>query len=171
MLTHPTHDTLSTVGMAAGGLLWGRLSDRLNVRSLLFIGSAGMVIAPTALSFATSLWQIYAANFALGGLGFACLYAPVLAVTGLWFNRRRGLAIGIVTTGGALGQGIMPYAANARSKGRLAPRIPIMAVATPANYLAGIRCSADLPPLTAAVDSLRSKLARWPPCALASARR
>jgi MFS family permease len=40
MLTHPTHDTLSTVGMAAGGLLWGRLSDRLNVRSLLFIGSA-----------------------------------------------------------------------------------------------------------------------------------
>jgi MFS family permease len=73
MLTHPTHDTLSTVGMAAGGLLWGRLSDRLNVRGLLFIGSAGMVIALTALSFARSLWQIYAANFALGGLGFACL--------------------------------------------------------------------------------------------------
>ena len=125
--------TLSTVGMAAGGLLWGRLSDRLNVRSLLFIGSAGMVIALTALSFARSLWQIYAANFALGGLGFACLYAPVLAVTGLWFNRRRGLAIGIVTAGGALGQGIMPYAANALIDGvgwRFA--YAIMAVATTA---------------------------------------
>lgn len=105
--------TLSSVGMALGGLFWGRLSDRLNTRNLLFIGSAGMVIALAAMSFATSLWQIYAANFALGGLGFACLYAPVLAVTGLWFDRRRGLAAGTVTAGGALGQGILPYAANA----------------------------------------------------------
>lgn len=58
--------TLSSVGMALGGLFWGRLSDRLNTRNLLFIGSAGMVIALAAMSFATSLWQIYAANFALG---------------------------------------------------------------------------------------------------------
>lgn len=125
--------TLSSVGMALGGLFWGRLADRLNIRTLLFIGSAGMVIALAALSFATSLWQIYAANFALGGLGFACLYAPVLAVTGLWFDRRRGLAIGIVTAGGALGQGILPYAANALIDGvgwRLA--YAIIAVATTA---------------------------------------
>ncbi|TIS97165.1 MFS transporter [Mesorhizobium sp.] len=143
--------TLSSVGMAFGGLFWGRLSDRLNIRSLLFIGSAGMVIALAALSFATSLWQIYAANFALGGLGFACLYAPVLAVTGLWFHRRSGLAIGIVTAGGALGQGIMPYAANALIDGvgwRLA--YAIMAVATMA-MLAIFMPAVQAPPVAAPV--------------------
>ncbi|RWP16351.1 MAG: MFS transporter [Mesorhizobium sp.] len=143
--------TLSSVGMAFGGLFWGRLSDRLNIRSLLFIGSAGMVIALAALSFASSLWQIYAANFALGGLGLACLYAPVLAVTGLWFDRRRGLAIGIVTAGGALGQGIMPYAANALIDGvgwRLA--YAIMAVATMA-MLAISMPAVQAPPVDRAV--------------------
>lgn len=139
--------TLSSVGMALGGLFWGRLSDRLNTRNLLFIGSAGMVIALAAMSFAISLWQIYAANFALGGLGFACLYAPVLAVTGLWFDRRRGLAVGIVTAGGALGQGIMPYAANALIDGvgwRFA--YAIMAAATMAA-LAMLLPAVQRPPL------------------------
>lgn len=139
--------TLSSVGMAVGGLLWGRLSDRLSIKNLLFIGSVGMVIALAALSFANSLWQIYVANFALGGLGFSCLYAPVLAVTGLWFDRRRGLAIGIVTAGGALGQGIMPYAANALIDAvgwRLA--YAIMAVATTA-MLAISMPSVQAPPV------------------------
>ncbi|WP_019403141.1 MULTISPECIES: MFS transporter [unclassified Chelatococcus] len=104
--------TLSTVGMALGGLFWGRLSDRLDARILLACGSAAMVAALGAFTFAQSLWHLYAASLVLGGLGFACLYAPVLSVTALWFERRRGLAMGIVTAGGALGQGVMPYTAN-----------------------------------------------------------
>jgi len=104
--------TLSTVGMALGGLFWGRLSDRLDGRILLTLGSAAMVAALGAFAFAQSLWHLYAASLLLGGLGFACLYAPVLSVTALWFERRRGLAMGIVTAGGALGQGVMPYTAN-----------------------------------------------------------
>lgn len=104
--------TLSTVGMALGGLFWGRLSDRLDARILLAFGSAAMVAALGAFAFAQSLWHLYAASLVLGGLGFACLYAPVLSVTALWFERRRGLAMGIVTAGGALGQGVMPYTAN-----------------------------------------------------------
>ena len=47
--------------------------------------------------------------FLIGALGFACLFAPLIALTGLWFNERKGLAIGIVTAGGAIGQGIVPY--------------------------------------------------------------
>lgn len=103
---------LSTVGMALGGLFWGRLSDRLDARLLLIFGSASMVAALAALSLASSIWHVYAASLALGGLGFSCLYAPVLSTTTLWFHRRRGLVMGIVTAGGALGQGVMPYVAN-----------------------------------------------------------
>jgi predicted MFS family arabinose efflux permease len=42
----------------------------------------------------------------MGALGFACLYTPILTATGSWFGSNRGLAIGIVTAGGTLGQGL-----------------------------------------------------------------
>jgi MFS family permease len=45
----------------------------------------------------------------LVAIGFACLFTPLTALTGMWFNARKGLAIGIVTAGGAFGQGIVPY--------------------------------------------------------------
>jgi predicted MFS family arabinose efflux permease len=53
---------------------------------------------------------IQATYLVMGALGFACLYSPVLATVGSWFDARRGLAIGIVTAGGTLGQGLMPVA-------------------------------------------------------------
>jgi predicted MFS family arabinose efflux permease len=65
-----------------------------------------------AMAAVRSLWQLYLANFVLGGFGFAVLYAPLLSVPSAWFNSRRGLAIGVVTAGGALGQGVVPFVAN-----------------------------------------------------------
>lgn len=101
-----------TVGMAVGGLVWGRQSDRLDIRILLAIGGTGMVLALLAMGTAQSLWHFYAANLVLGGFGFAVLYAPLISAPGEWFVRNRGLAIGVVTAGGAAGQGILPYVAH-----------------------------------------------------------
>jgi MFS family permease len=103
---------IASVGMAVGGLVWGRLSDRLDIRLLLAIGGSGMVLALLAMAATQSLWHFYAANLVLGGFGFAVLYAPLLSAPGEWFQRHRGLAIGIVTAGGAAGQGILPYIAT-----------------------------------------------------------
>jgi MFS family permease len=103
---------IAAAGMAVGGLVWGRLSDRLDIRILLTIGGAGMVLALLAMAATQSLWHFYAANLVLGGFGFAVLYAPLVSAPGEWFVRNRGLAIGIVTAGGAAGQGILPYAAS-----------------------------------------------------------
>lgn len=102
----------ATVGMAVGGLIWGRISDRVGSRILLAIGGTGMVLALLAMAATRSLWQIYLANLVLGGCGFSVLYAPLVTAAGEWFDRRRGLAVGIVTAGGALGQGVVPYMAN-----------------------------------------------------------
>jgi predicted MFS family arabinose efflux permease len=65
-----------------------------------------------AMAAVRSLWQLYLANFVLGGFGFAVLYAPLLCLPGEWVSSRRGLAIGVVTAGGALGQGVVPFLAN-----------------------------------------------------------
>jgi MFS family permease len=103
---------VATVGMAFGGVMWGRVSDRLDIRILLGIGGSGMVLPLLTMAAVQSLWQIYLAHLVFSGLGFAVLYAPLLSATGEWFDRRRGLAIGIVTAGGALGQGVLPFLAN-----------------------------------------------------------
>jgi MFS family permease len=103
---------IASVGMAIGGLVWGRLSDRLDIRLLLAIGGAGMVLSLLAMAATQALWHFYAANLVLGAFGFAVLYAPLVSAPGEWFARNRGLAIGIVTAGGAAGQGVFPYLAS-----------------------------------------------------------
>ena len=101
--------TMHTIGAAIGGLFWGGLSDRIGARKIGFLGAAAMAAGLIALKWQSSLWQLYTLYFLIGAIGFACLFAPLVALAGLWFNARKGLAIGIVTAGGAIGQGVVPY--------------------------------------------------------------
>src|SRR5262249_33948571 len=92
---------LSTAGMAVGGLFWGRLSDRLDVRLLLVLGAAGMVTSLLAMSIVRTLPLFYVAHVIYGASGFSTLHSPLLSTSGEWFPERRGLVMGIVTAGGA----------------------------------------------------------------------
>ena len=62
----------STAGMAIGGLWWGRLSDRVDVRLLLALGAAGMVGSLLAMSAQRSLPLFYFAHLVYGGWVFPC---------------------------------------------------------------------------------------------------
>jgi MFS family permease len=104
---------VAACGMAAGGLIWGRVADRADLRLLLVLGSLFTVLPLWALAHVTALWQFHAAHAVLGALGFGCLYPAAVCGAGAWFEGRRGLVMGIVTAGGAVGQGVMPYAASA----------------------------------------------------------
>ena len=104
--------TAHTIGAALGGLVWGRLADRIGARRIAFAGAIAMSVGLAALKWQSALWALYLLYFGIGALGFAGLFAPLLALTGLWFDARKGLAIGIVTAGGAIGQGIVPYLAQ-----------------------------------------------------------
>lgn len=101
--------TAYSLGAAIGGLFWGALSDRIGARPIAMIGTLGMSAGLAALKWQHSLWQLDILFFLIGSVGFACLFTPLTALTGLWFNARKGLAIGIATAGGALGQGVVPY--------------------------------------------------------------
>lgn len=100
--------TLMTVGMAGGGLLWGRLADTRHLRLVLVLGAIMLGGGLVAASRIETLLQLQVISLLLGAAGFACLFAPLASVVGLWFARRRGLAIGILTAGGAVGQGLVP---------------------------------------------------------------
>jgi MFS family permease len=103
---------LSTAGMAIGGLFWGRLSDRTDVRLLFALGGSGMVASLLAMSFVQFLPAFYLAHVVYGGFGFSVIYSPLLSTSGEWFPERRGLVMGLVTAGGALGQGLLPFFAS-----------------------------------------------------------
>lgn len=101
--------TAYSIGAAAGGLFWGALSDRIGARPVALIGSVGMSAGLAALKWQGAQWHLDLLFFLIGAVGFACLFTPLTALTGLWFSARKGLAVGIATAGGAFGQGIVPY--------------------------------------------------------------
>src|SRR6476646_3064529 len=103
---------LAATGMAVGGLLWGRVADRVDIRLPLAIGATGMVSSLFAMAMLQSLTTFYIASVIYGGFGFSVLYAPLLSKSGEWFPQQRGLVTCVVTAGGALGQGLLPFAAS-----------------------------------------------------------
>jgi MFS family permease len=100
--------TLMTIGAAFGGLLAGRLADRLPTGPIAAAGALIIGLGLMLISLQTRIEAIQAIYLTIGFLGFACLYAPLLTTVSLWFDRQAGKAMGVVTAGGALGQAIVP---------------------------------------------------------------
>lgn len=100
--------TLMSGGAAVGGIVMGHVADRINTRIICILGAVVIGLAFALLSMQDSLTGFLVLHLIMGALGCACLYTPVIAAAGLWFEHRRGLAIGIVTAGGTMGQGVTP---------------------------------------------------------------
>lgn len=99
---------LLSAGAALGGVICGKAADILDTRPIVAFGAIVMGAGLILMSWQSDLVAIQRIYLAIGVFGFACLYSPLLANVGLWFDSRRGLAIGIVTAGGTMGQGLAP---------------------------------------------------------------
>tara|TARA_B100000959_G_scaffold261427_1_gene298965 strand:+ start:1 stop:1152 length:1152 start_codon:yes stop_codon:yes gene_type:complete len=88
------------LGMGIGGIFMGWWSDRIGVALPAAIGivitAIGTIVAGTSQGFVTFL---IAHGILMGLLGNSALFVPLLANITHWFDRRRGLAVGIVATG------------------------------------------------------------------------
>ncbi|HXV09378.1 MAG TPA: MFS transporter [Burkholderiales bacterium] len=98
--------------MGVGGIGMGYLSDRYATRPVVVAGVIILGGSLLLLSTQSSLWQFYLYYCVLGGLGSAALDAPLLANVGNWFDRNKGLALGLALAGRALGQGGVPFLAG-----------------------------------------------------------
>jgi MFS family permease len=85
------------------GVIAGPMFDKGYFRSMLFIGNFLVVLGIMMLSLCTKYWQVFLAQGICMGLGAGLLYIPSLALIGIYFSRRRSLAMGIVTSGIAVG--------------------------------------------------------------------
>jgi len=91
--------SLAWFGTAAGGILMGWLADKVGVRTTLAFGAV-MVACGLAVSSLGPIWALYLGHgLMVGLLGNGAIYAPLLVYVSRWFERRRGTAIALISSG------------------------------------------------------------------------
>lgn len=94
-----------------GGLVGGPIMDRFGTVAIL-PASILYVVSLVLTSFCKEYYQFFLAQAIMSGLCLGLLFSTALAIIGHYFNRRQGLATGIVMAGAALGGVIFPVVLN-----------------------------------------------------------
>lgn len=87
----------------AVGVVVGPVFDRIGGRIPLVAGTCLSFAGLMATANCTKVYQFVLALSICVGLGNAFIITPLVGVVGQWFSRKRGVAIGIATTGGSVG--------------------------------------------------------------------
>jgi MFS family permease len=100
--------SLTYVGSGIGGIAMGWVAGRIGMR---YVGmTCGLMIAlGLFLASGGGLYRLYACNLLLLGLlGGAGMFSPTIAYVTRWFDRRRGSAVALVSSGQYVAGAIWP---------------------------------------------------------------
>lgn len=100
--------SLLNVALAAGCPLAGRLADRFGSRKVILLSTVGFgSILIFSVVLVNKIWVVYVFYVVLGlvSSGAVIIYSKVISH---WFDRRRGLALGLMTCGFGTGAIMMP---------------------------------------------------------------
>ena len=127
------------LGFALGGVAMGRLADRFGILAPLVLGALALGAGYVGAAQATALWHfVLLQGLLIGFLGSSTVFGPLVADISLWFDRRRGMAVGICASGNYLAGTIWPPLIQAG----------IDSIGWRATYVAvGIACVATMLPL------------------------
>ncbi|EGX95934.1 monocarboxylate transporter, putative [Cordyceps militaris CM01] len=95
-----------------GGIFVGPAFDRWGARKLMLTGTFLCLVALISCSFAREFYQFLLAQGILFGLGSALLFYPVTSSVSEWFDKNRGLALGVVVSGASAGGILWPIILN-----------------------------------------------------------
>lgn len=96
------------LGAAFGGIVAGWLAGRLGIRLVVLFGAA-MVVAGLVVSAWGGLLHLYVGHGVLMGLlGISCMFSPLLTYVSRWFERRRGAAIALISSGQSFAGALWP---------------------------------------------------------------
>jgi MFS family permease len=99
--------TMNTLGFCAGGILMGRMVDRRGIVPTAILSVFLMAGGFAAAAYAPSVGLFAAAQVVLG-FGCAATFAPLVADVSHWFEKRRGVAMGIASSGNYIAGTIWP---------------------------------------------------------------
>jgi MFS family permease len=101
-------NSLAWFGSAVGGILMGRIANRFGIRSTVIFGSV-MICVGLMLSAGGQPWQLYVGHGVfMGFLGNAGLNAPLYVYVARWFDKRRGSALALISSGGYIAGFVWP---------------------------------------------------------------
>jgi sugar phosphate permease len=105
--------TLANIMQSVGAPLIGRLVDRFGAQKIIVPSTIffGLVLISFKY-FSTSLWQLYAFFIVIGFIGTGTAPVPYGIVVSRWFDKRRGLALGLMMMGLSTGAILMPSIAQ-----------------------------------------------------------
>jgi MFS family permease len=91
--------SLAWLGAAVGGIVMARVAERIGVRWTVMFGAL-MIGAGLALSSQGGIWQLFVGHgILIGLLGNAGINAPLYVYVSHWFDRRRGTALALISSG------------------------------------------------------------------------
>jgi MFS family permease len=82
--------------------------DKLGPRPIIGPSAFALVLAMMLTSLCTKFWHFILCQGVFGGIATGFLYSPAAAVVGQYFHKKRPLAMGIITSGSALGGILYP---------------------------------------------------------------
>ncbi|HTV90936.1 MAG TPA: MFS transporter [Stellaceae bacterium] len=90
---------LTWLGTGLGGIVMGQVAERLGVRFTVTFGAA-MIALGLAISASGGLAALLLGHtLFVGFLGNGALYPPLLVYVSRWFDRRRGTALALISSG------------------------------------------------------------------------
>jgi MFS family permease len=99
---------LMWIGSGVGGILMGRIAERIGVRWTVIFGAA-MIGVGLALSTLGPSWPLYIGHGVFIGLiGIGGINAPLYVYVSRWFDRRRGSALALISSGAFLAGTLWP---------------------------------------------------------------
>ncbi|MDH3664007.1 MAG: MFS transporter [Alphaproteobacteria bacterium] len=97
------------IGIAIGGTLIGRMTDRFGMMPLMIMGGVMLAGGYVLSAQVTHYWQfVLIQAVMIGALGASVSFGPLVADISLWFRRRRGIAVGLVASGNYLAGAVWP---------------------------------------------------------------
>jgi MFS family permease len=100
--------TLCMLGFGMGGMWMGRCADRFGIARVLGVGALGVTTGFVWAGLSGGIVGFALAQGLLGLLGIASTFAPLLADTGQWWNKRRGIAVAVCASGNYLAGTLWP---------------------------------------------------------------
>ena len=91
--------SLVWLGTGLGGIVMGRVADRVGMRPVAVFGAAmtGLGLAVSAIG---QTWALFLGSAVLIGLlGNSAHYPPLVTYVSRWFDRRRGTAVALISSG------------------------------------------------------------------------
>ena len=91
--------TLDFLAMGLGGFLWGAVSDKFGPRPVVLAGAVLLGAGQFLASRTESLLAFQLTYGLLVGIATGAVYIPLMAAVTTWFDKRRGLAVSLVSVG------------------------------------------------------------------------